>query len=585
MIHNLKIYKKYKDFYKNKILHRLKFSKLIKLILPVSTVMCVTTIFSGCVTDQAKSFSKDESIDNNNPIFDNDSSSNFSNSSTSDIENDKYVIEEPDHDSQLIYDNVRFNEFQLDELDESINAIKTEYAYSDLYDVEAAYNKYQEMEYYDASSIIPSLTFYHDNKIDANTLYNVILDNNKQYLLDNEFSTYEEMDSDFIKHVCEIIASTINKELETNTFSTNLDDLLLNLNDLKIFKSLTLTNAYITDDNCLTFSPTGIDAMESITGYDFVQDIIISHETEHLIQKLSTETREKQKITRGYGYNVEFEDLEVNSLYHNWLIEASAENLATDLYDVDPITYKTKVGYLNSLTFTQILKNDFKVRDIERLTQQQSLSKVFDTFGCDSDDEKIELLNLLAAINILQEEPEDFMNLYKEKILNKADITESELVDLKVDLKNGICTTLSKYFYENLASKIYEDGLDARDIYALISIFEMDLGGHISYFDQNGYEARREFFENYVTIQDQFFDIMGQSLGYSGEEIEKSYQSYNASIEVKVDTMFSSAEYDDIIISNLSDEKNQFITEMFKQYINIKTLSIDEVDKNNAKFK
>lgn len=585
MIHNLKIYKKYKDFYKNKILHRLKFSKLIKLILPVSTVMCVTTIFSGCVTDQAKSFSKDESIDNNNPIFDNDSSSNFSNSSTSDIENDKYVIEEPDHDSQLIYDNVRFNEFQLDELDESINAIKTEYAYSDLYDVEAAYNKYQEMEYYDASSIIPSLTFYHDNKIDANTLYNVILDNNKQYLLDNEFSTYEEMDSDFIKHVCEIIASTINKELETNTFSTNLDDLLLNLNDLKIFKSLTLTNAYITDDNCLTFSPTGIDAMESITGYDFVQDIIISHETEHLIQKLSTETREKQKITRGYGYNVEFEDLEVNSLYHNWLIEASAENLATDLYDVDPITYKTKVGYLNSLTFTQILKNDFKVRDIERLTQQQSLSKVFDTFGCDSDDEKIELLNLLAAINILQEEPEDFMNLYKEKILNKADITESELVDLKVNLKNGICTTLSKYFYENLASKIYEDGLDARDIYALISIFEMDLGGHISYFDQNGYEARREFFENYVTIQDQFFDIMGQSLGYSGEEIEKSYQSYNASIEVKVDTMFSSAEYDDIIISNLSDEKNQFITEMFKQYINIKTLSIDEVDKNNAKFK
>lgn len=585
MIHNLKIYKKYKDFYKNKILHRLKFSKLIKLILPVSTVMCVTTIFSGCVTDQAKSFSKDESIDNNNPIFDNDSSSNFSNSSTSDIENDKYVIEEPDHDSQLIYDNVRFNEFQLDELDESINAIKTEYAYSDLYDVEAAYNKYQEMEYYDASSIIPSLTFYHDNKIDANTLYNVILDNNKQYLLDNEFSTYEEMDSDFIKHVCEIIASTINKELETNTFSTNLDDLLLNLNDLKIFKSLTLTNAYITDDNCLTFSPTGIDAMESITGYDFVQDIIISHETEHLIQKLSTETREKQKITRGYGYNVEFEDLEVNSLYHNWLIEASAENLATDLYDVDPITYKTKVGYLNSLTFTQILKNDFKVRDIERLTQQQSLSKVFDTFGCDSDDEKIELLNLLAAINILQEEPEDFMNLYKEKILNKADITESELVDLKVNLKNGICTTLSKYFYENLASKIYEDGLDARDIYALISIFEMDLGGHISYFDQNGYEARREFFENYVTIQDQFFDIMGQSLGYSGEKIEKSYQSYNASIEVKVDTMFSSAEYDDIIISNLSDEKNQFITEMFKQYINIKTLSIDEVDKNNAKFK
>lgn len=585
MIHNLKIYKKYKDFYKNKILHRLKFSKLIKLILPVSTVMCVTTIFSGCVTDQAKSFSKDESIDNNNPIFDNDSSSNFSNSSTSDIENDKYVIEEPDHDSQLIYDNVRFNEFQLDELDESINAIKTEYAYSDLYDVEAAYNKYQEMEYYDASSIIPSLTFYHDNKIDANTLYNVILDNNKQYLLDNEFSTYEEMDSDFIKHVCEIIASTINKELETNTFSTNLDDLLLNLNDLKIFKSLTLTNAYITDDNCLTFSPTGIDAMESITGYDFVQDIIISHETEHLIQKLSTETREKQKITRGYGYNVEFEDLEVNSLYHNWLIEASAENLATDLYDVDPITYKTKVGYLNSLTFTQILKNDFKVRDIERLTQQQSLSKVFDTFGCDSDDEKIELLNLLAAINILQEEPEDFMNLYKEKILNKADITESELVDLKVNLKNGICTTLSKYFYENLASKIYEDGLDARDIYALISIFEMDLGGHISYFDQNGYEARREFFENYVTIQDQFFDIMGQSLGYSGGEIEKSYQSYNASIEVKVDTMFSPAEYDDIIISNLSDEKNQFITEMFKQYINIKTLSIDEVDKNNAKFK
>lgn len=584
MIHNLKIYKKYKDFYKNKILHRLKLSKLIRFILPVSTAMCIT-LSTGCVTNSSKIFSQSEASYNNSSILNDDSSNNSSNNSTGDIENNKYVIEESNYDSEIIYGNVRFDESQSKEMTSFINSIKPEYAYSDLYDVEAAYNKYQEMEYYDASSIIPSLTFYHDNKIDANALYDVILANNKKYLLDNEFSTYEEMDSTFIKHVCEIIASTINKELETNTFSTNIDDLLLNLNDLKIFNSLTLTNAYITDDNCLTFSPTGIDAMESITGYDFAQDIIISHESEHLIQKLATETRDKQKITRGYGYNVEFEDLEVNSLYHNWLIEASAENLATDIYNVEPITYKTKVGYLNSLTFTQLLKNDFKVRDIERLTQQQSLSKVFDTFGCDSYDEKIELLNLLAAINILQEEPEDFMNLYKEKILNKTDITESELIDLKVNLKNGICTTLSKYFYENLTSKIYEDGLDATDIYALISIFEMDLGGHISYFDQNGYEARKEFFENYVVIQDQFFDIMGQSLGYSGEEIEKSYQSYNASIEVKVDTMFSPAEYEDIVISNLSDEKNQFITDMFKQYINIKTLSIDEVDKNNAKFK
>ena len=127
MIHNLKIYKKYKDYYKNKILHRLKLSKLIKLILPISTAMCVT-ILPGCAANQAKSFSRDESIDNNKPIFDDDSSSNFSNSSTSDIENNKYVIEESNYDSEIIYGNVRFNEFQLDEMDASINNIKTEYA-------------------------------------------------------------------------------------------------------------------------------------------------------------------------------------------------------------------------------------------------------------------------------------------------------------------------------------------------------------------------------------------------------------------------------------------------------------------------
>lgn len=581
MIHNLKIYKKYKEYYKTNILHRLKLSKLVKFILPIGTTMCIT--MTGCGPKKLESFSAH--VDNNISISDSTTNNDFSNSSNVASENDGYFMEVPESNSEIIYGNVRFDELQLDELVSSIKNIKTEYAYSNLYDVEAAYNKYKEMEYYDASSIIPSLTFYHDKQIDANALYNLILDNNKKYLFDNKFSTYEEMDSTFVKHVCEIIAITINKELESNTFSTNLDDLLLNLKDLKIFKSLTLTNAYITDDNCLTFSPTGIDAMESITGYDFVQDIIISHETEHLIQKLATETREKQGIIRGYGYNVEFADLDVNSLYHNWLIEASAENLATDMYDVEPITYKTKVGYLNSLTFTQVLKSDFRVRDIERLTQQQSLSKVFDTFGCDSEDEKIELLNLLAAINIIQEEPEDFISLYKNRILNKDDITESELVDLKINLKNGICTTLSKYFYENLTYKVYEDGLDARDIYALISIFETDLSGHISYAEENAYEKRKEFFKNYVNIQDHFFSIMGESLGYSAEEIEESYQSYNSSIEVKVDTMFSPAEYDDIVISGLSSEKNQFITEMFKRYIENKNLSIDEIDKKNANIK
>jgi hypothetical protein len=88
---------------------------------------------------------------------------------------------------------------------------------------------------------------------------------------------------------------------------------------------------------------------------------------------------------------------------------------------------------------------------------------------------------------------------------------------------------------------------------------------------------RKQFMENYVDIQDLFYEEMSHVLGVSAKDIELAYQDYNRSIEYNI---FDN--YADIKISNLSRDKNKFLTKYFKSTIENKVdLSIDEVEIKN----
>ena len=244
------------------------------------------------------------------------------------------------------------------------------------------------------------------------------------------------------------------------------------------------------------------------------------------------------------------------------------------------LQYKTKIGYIDTLTFSLLLNEDFKPYDIERLTQQQSLDKVFETFHCETEEQKMEFLNMMEAINIIQEEPEDFMSIYENKILGH-EASDDDLATMKVELKNGVCTTITKYFYRSLTEKLARENISVSDIFSLISIFEADMNVHITYAKDGAYEARKDFFDNYSNIQNNFFSELAKSLGVSFDDVLGAYQQYNGAIEVKLDLSFEPAVYDKMDIECLSNEKDNFVNKIFRNTINNKTASIQEVGKIN----
>lgn len=570
---NLKVYDKLNK--KNKSNKR-----RLKLTSLLTGVALLAGNMSGCLAKEKANASKDNTNDDLIIIDDNDNFYKYSSNNSSESETEVYKEESLNKDEQdflnlsVVFDNTT-------EVDQIIDSIETEYVFSDIYDVAGAYEKYKSMKIYDGE---PTDSLLIGTKFDSEKLFERVKKNNTTYLNQSGYSQYDTLDDETIKHFCDIIVKTLNTELENNKFETTYDDLTANLNDLKIFKSIYLDNAYITEDNILGVSTVAMENMKFVAQNENADDIVIAHETEHLLQKLCTKTINNQNVEYAYGYNVKFKDLPVNSIYHNWLIEASAENLACAIFDSEPTTYKYKIGYLNSLTFTRILKDDFNVYDVERLTQQQDINKVFKVFDCETEEEKIEFLNMMESINIIEDEPEDFMNLYKQKILNKSvddDITDSEIESLKVGLKNGVCTTLSKYFYKSLSDKLLNNEMNIKDIYMLISLFEADLSGHISYSASGNYSQRSNFMQNYVKIQDEFFNKVAQSLNSTEEIVEQNYQKFNNSIESSKITFLD--EKPTVNIEVLNDNKNKFITKYFYSIIGNKNISIDETVNKYAK--
>ncbi len=475
----------------------------------------------------------------------------------------------------IINSKLQLTAEQRNALVSSIESVEPEYAYSDIYDVESAYNRYQQVNIYD-SEVDNVLANRH---LDLDKIVNIVKANNAKYKADN-FVFYQEFSDQEIRDILTVIVDTINYELDNNTFSATLDDLSQNIASLKIFKSPTLDNAAVTDDNCLLVSLSSMESMKNIADNENADKIVLAHEAEHLIQKISGRARNEMGVERAYGYNLSFKDLPVNSLYQNWLIEGSAENLACKIYDSAPTTYKTKIGYIDTLTFSLLLNEDFKPYDIERLTQQQSLDKVFETFHCETEEQKMEFLNMMEAINIIQEEPEDFMSIYENKILGH-EASDDDLATMKVELKNGVCTTITKYFYRSLTEKLARENISVSDIFSLISIFEADMNVHITYAKDGAYEARKDFFDNYSNIQNNFFSELAKSLGVSFDDVLGAYQQYNGAIEVKLDLSFEPAVYDKMDIECLSNEKDNFVNKIFRNTINNKTASIQEVGKIN----
>lgn len=442
------------------------------------------------------------------------------------------------------------------------NSVNVEYPFSDISNIKTSYNRYQ---------IVPAHQTYETNskiiegRLTPQELFSIVIENNEKYKNENKYTMHGTLDDDYILSICEVICDTLKNELPKLNYSDNLDDLSYNILDLCIFKTPTTANAQITDDNCLIVSETQIANYAALNGVDEQVTFkkTITHEIEHLIQKLSTQSKNDLNIERGYGFMYAFEDIEVNSMYWNWFIESSAEKLAASFYDIKPMSYTYMINYLNTLILVNSFDDNIKVDDVPRLTQQSNINEIFRLFGCSTEESKIELLNMMYAIEIIQIEPKDFFVKYNNQLGREA--TDEEIIEIKIELKNSLCQTYTKYFYNNLSEKLTNSSILVSDIYKLIALYEADLNYHISYANQDRFAQIEVFMENYVSIQNEFFEQLSKQLGISIEEVRNSYEIYNTTITTPKKSILkgTTTPGTDMSISIFSEEKNEFLNTVF----------------------
>lgn len=404
---------------------------------------------------------------------------------------------------------------------DDLNQIVVNYQYSNLYNIDDALSEYNKL----------TITSNHASRIsaiNADELYNVVLENNENYMKDNPHTLYEEVSKKELKNFCIAICDIINYYLETCP-EISIDRISCTLSNLKILEQEgSMSNAFVTIDNCLVVSPTMIEIIGIMDSENDVYDIL-THEVIHLLQKsCNCDLSCNINLTYGYGFGYEFNTLAVNSLNNTWLYEASAEKCMCNYQNMDPITYHNMIGYMESLSMINLLNDNYNVNDTEHLSFNKTLDDLFTYFDVTTEEEKMEILNMMYSIEIIQSSPSDFYRVYEAS----EGITMNEYyeTDLRLTLKGDLCQTMNKLFYRNLANRLVNENIPLEDVFYLISVYEADLNNHILYSESSKYDYNEELMQNYVNIQSKFFECISTSTGMSLEDIEELYSNYTARV-------------------------------------------------------
>lgn len=404
---------------------------------------------------------------------------------------------------------------------DDLNQIVVNYQYSNLYNIDDALSEYNKL----------TITSNHAGRIsaiNADELYNVVLENNENYMKDNPHTLYEEVSKKELKNFCIAICDIINYYLETCP-EISTDRISCTLSNLKILEQEgSMSNAFVTVDNCLVVSPTMIEIIGIMDSENDVYDIL-THEVIHLLQKsCNCDLRCNINLTYGYGFGYEFNNLAVNSLNNTWLYEASAEKCMCNYQNMDPITYHNMIGYMESLSMINLLNDNYNVNGTEHLSFNKTLDDLFTYFDVTTEEEKMEILNMMYSIEIIQSSPSDFYRVYEAS----EGITMNEYyeTDLRLTLKGDLCQTMNKLFYRNLANRLVNENIPLEDVFYLISVYEADLNNHILYSESSKYDYNEELMQNYVNIQSKFFECISTSTGMTLEDIEELYSNYTARV-------------------------------------------------------
>lgn len=483
----------------------------------------------------------------------------------------KQYGEENEEETALLNVAVSLSDDSVSELYEQLDTLDVIYPYADIVNLLDSYDRYLSMKHWEDGTDYGALSRF---PLKEGELFDIVKTNNDDFLSEHTIanSLYSPLDDEYLEWVCQVLTDTLNRELSEWDFGTQLDSIDWIIANLKVLKGSTTSNASVTKGAIMQVRKSGADGMVAITGNESAAEMTITHEVEHLLQSMSTPGMDALGLDQAYGFCYSWADLPVNALHTSWFIEASAEKLASYFYDTEPSTYLSMIGYLDSLTVIAALRGVEPI-EVPRLSQQGSLETVFDLFGRETEEEQIEFLNLLYAIELIQQSPDDFWSIYTEK--TGLEQTDENLIEVQRNLKAAACLTMSRMFYENLSQLLVENSITMRELFYLIYTWEFDLSYHLVYDDETRLHNTGVFLEGYTAIQAAFFSTLANNLSSSAEDLTELYNAAHCRARVPETSMLHGDEiWDAEDIAPFSRKINDFWDSYYQTVSSYKTVPV-----------
>lgn len=387
-----------------------------------------------------------------------------------------------------------------------LDADSTEYEYSELYALDQAMAM--------AESHSPTVcsheeTLCPDGRIPtAETLYRTVQENNRAYLAEDP-QVYALPD-ELVRHICSLIVSELtragsNMEKEDRIrIGCALADLtIVGIDSASPEKNPggTVINAMVTSDGCMLVDEKQIETLQG----EQAADRTYCHEIQHIFQRACPPA--DQPGYTAIGCCEYWDELAVNSLHWRWLYEAAAElNVMREYGCTEAVVYTNMVGYLKPLEMIAAIRPGTVGQDVEFCQYTNDPEAIFSLFQASIPEEREELIDLLYAIDYVQLECEDFLAAY-ERVYGPC----KDPVALKQGIKQGICKTLTKYFYSALTQRILESStgqgtekISLQGVFWLINVFEADMNWHLSYDDADRWEKNQAFVTGIPTYRTPF---------------------------------------------------------------------------------
>ncbi len=468
-----------------------------------------------------------------------------------------------DAEMKLLEQQVSISNQESQSLNSYIHSISVGYEGSEYFGINEAFQRYQSLKEYETVSS----NFIQNGKINEIALKQQVIENNNNYFSNKQSGKYSQLDAATFNKVFSDLIDSLNYNLE-NTPNIDIGQLDENLTNLRIFRMTSQGSGATTDDGIIAVNLEDIAVrQQKYPNVDYLRMTVL-HEGNHFVQVSSVKEREQEGYTRNLGIAYSWDDLRINSLFSKWYVESSAEYLKNYQYGEGSLTttYENHVQSLEMMTLATILKENVDDTTLAKISLQPDLNKLFEIFNCQTNNDKIEVLNMMYAMEICLNQPAEFSKYYKEKTGATLNIYEYQ-----DSLESSIGQSLSKKFYENLVTYTAKDKHSLNEIFSIISTFELEMS-RLTWFSSDSYtEIIDSFIKTYTDIQNNYFGLLAKSLGMSLEDVRGLYDTYY---------------HDDISQINhmsIGQTQNEFLSSILQTRNNSRKNTVGEISTSKIK--